>query len=102
MLARALQMSVEGGGMEVTPPAADVTSPGETPKPAAAADDDLTMMTEEEQIAYALRLSMQAPAGNLTSSTMFRQQTKLAYVHCIVWYLLLFKRLMLFQVIYPD
>ena len=52
MLAQALAMSV-GGNMEEKAPAP------------AAADDNLAAMTEEEQIAFALRLSMQ-PASEDT------------------------------------
>ena len=62
MLARALQMSVQGESTE--PAAAQVASAGETTQ---SATDDFAMMTEEEQIAYALRLSMQPGAGKRIS-----------------------------------
>ena len=48
MLAQALAMSVGGNAGESAP---------------ATGGDDVSMMTEEEQIAFALRLSMQPAAG---------------------------------------
>ena len=61
MLARALQMSVEGGE-ESEAPAPATPAPAAAPAPADAGED-LGMMTEEQQIEYAMRLSMQASAG---------------------------------------
>ncbi|KAK7077557.1 Ssl1-like, partial [Halocaridina rubra] len=61
MLQQALAMSLESGGMPVTSSATTGTS-GSSAKPSgfpAASIPDFSAMTEEEQIAYAMQISMQ-------------------------------------------
>lgn len=61
MLQQALAMSLEAGGVAPAPPKASTTPAAApaTPTPAPAAIPDFSAMTEEEQIAYAMQISMQ-------------------------------------------
>jgi len=64
MLRTALAMSMDQNLMEppaTAPPATDRASTMSQPV-------DISAMTEEEQIAYALQMSMQTPDGNLIRS----------------------------------
>jgi len=58
VLARALAMSVGGSGASSAAPAAAASASG--------AEPDLSAMTEDEQIAYAMRMSMQEDASTPT------------------------------------
>jgi len=58
VLARALAMSVGGSGASSAAPAAAASASG--------AEPDLSSMTEDEQIAYAMRMSMQEDASTPT------------------------------------
>jgi len=59
VLARALAMSVGGSGASSAAPAAAASASG--------AEPDLSAMTEDEQIAYAMRMSMQEDASTPTA-----------------------------------